>query len=93
MSGAELDPDLAVIVHGRIIKWWLVRVKKIVSGYGGLKVFLDMGLVDLIWKIDYLTLSPEVKDEKNTRNCSGVRFGGCINSGGTRSEAREDRGY
>jgi hypothetical protein len=38
-------------------------VKEIFGGYGGLKVVLDMGLVDWIWKIDGLTLSPEVKDE------------------------------
>ena len=37
-----------MIVHRLIIKWWLVRVKKIVGGKGSLKVFLDMGLVDLI---------------------------------------------
>ena len=58
MRGAELVPDLSVIVHGLIIKWWLVWVKEIVGGWGGLKVFLDIGLVDFIWKLDGLTLSP-----------------------------------
>jgi len=53
-------------------------VKKIVVGQGGLKVFLDIGLVDLIQKIASLTLSPEVRHEKNTRNSNGVRFGGDI---------------
>ena len=33
-----------------------------------------MGLVDLSQKMDGLTLSPEVRNEKNTRNCNGVRF-------------------
>ena len=28
MSGTELIPDLSVIVHGLIIKWWLVWVKE-----------------------------------------------------------------
>ena len=46
MRGAELVPDLSVIVHGLIIKLWLVWVKEIFGGYGGLKVVLDMGLVD-----------------------------------------------
>ena len=48
MRGTELIPDLSVIVHELIIKWWLVWVKEIFGGEGGLKVFLDMGLVDLI---------------------------------------------
>ena len=34
MSGTELIPDLSVIVHGRIVKGGLVRVKEIVVGYG-----------------------------------------------------------
>ena len=34
MSGAELIPDLAVIVHGWIVKGGLVWVKEIVVGYG-----------------------------------------------------------
>ena len=34
MSGAELIPDLSVIVHGWIVKGGLVRVKEIVGGYG-----------------------------------------------------------
>ena len=38
-------------------------VKEIFGGEGGLKVFLDIGLVDFIQKMDGLTLSPEVKDE------------------------------
>jgi len=46
MSGAEIIPDLSVIVHGWIVKRWLVWVKEIFGGYGGLKVVLDMGLVD-----------------------------------------------
>ncbi len=46
MRGAELIPELAVIVHGWIVKRWLVWVKEIFGGYGGLKVVLDMGLVD-----------------------------------------------
>ena len=41
-------------------------------------MFLDIGLVDLILKIDGLTLSPEVRNEKNTRNSDGVRFDGCV---------------
>ena len=32
VSGAELVPELAMIVHGRIVKWWLVWVKEIVGG-------------------------------------------------------------
>ena len=36
-----------------------------------------------------LTLSPEVRNEKNISNSDGVRFGGCIDSNGTGSEARE----
>ncbi len=46
MSGAEIIPDLLVIVHGWIVKGGLVPVKEIFGGYGGLKVVLDMGLVD-----------------------------------------------
>jgi hypothetical protein len=46
VSGTELIPDLSVIVHGWIVNRWLVWVKEIVGGYGGLKVVLDMGLVD-----------------------------------------------
>ena len=38
-------------------------MKEIFGGYGGLKVVLDMGLVDLIQKMGGLTLSPEMKDE------------------------------
>ena len=34
MSRAELIPDLSVIVHGWIVKWWLVWVKEIVGGLG-----------------------------------------------------------
>ncbi len=34
MRGAELIPDLSVIVHGWIVKRWLVWVKGIVGGYG-----------------------------------------------------------
>ena len=34
MSGAELIPDLSVIVHGLIIEGWLRWVKEIVVGYG-----------------------------------------------------------
>jgi|LakMenE18May11ns_1017337.scaffolds.fasta_scaffold11237_2 hypothetical protein len=34
MRGAELIPDLSMIVHGLIIKWWLLWVKEIVGGYG-----------------------------------------------------------
>ena len=64
-------------------------LKKIAGDQGGLKIILMRDLVDLIQKIDGLTLSPEVKDEKNTRNNYGVRFGGCIDSDGTRSETRE----
>ena len=37
MSGAELVPELFVIVHGWIVKRWLDVVKEIVGGYG----FLD----------------------------------------------------
>jgi hypothetical protein len=33
VSGTELTPDLSMIVHGLIIKWWLVWMKKIVGGY------------------------------------------------------------
>ena len=89
MSATELIPKLAMIVHGWIVKGGLV--KEIVSGYGGLNVFLDIGLVDLIQKMDGLTLSPEVRNEKNIRNCSSVRFVGCIDSNGTRREARKGR--
>jgi hypothetical protein len=32
MSGAEIIPDLSVIVHERIIKRWLEVVKEIVGG-------------------------------------------------------------
>jgi len=32
MSGAELIPDLSVIVHGWIVRGGLVRVKGIVGG-------------------------------------------------------------
>jgi hypothetical protein len=32
MSDTELIPDLSVIVHELIIKWWLVWVKEIVGG-------------------------------------------------------------
>jgi hypothetical protein len=32
MSGAELIPDLSVIVHGLIVKGGLVWVKEIVGG-------------------------------------------------------------
>ncbi len=46
-------------------------------------MFLDIGLVDWIWKVDGLTLSPEVRNEKNTRNTLGVRFGECIDSNST----------
>ncbi len=42
-------------------------------------MFLDIGLVDFIQKMDGLTLSPEVRDEKNTRNSNGVRFEVVIN--------------
>jgi len=55
MRGTELIPDLSMIVHWWIVKGGLVRVKGIVGGYGGLKVFLDMGLVDWIQKIKGLT--------------------------------------
>ena len=55
-------------------------------------MFLDIGVVDFIQKMDGLTLSPEVKDEKNTRNSNGVRFGGRVNSDGTGSETREGGG-
>jgi hypothetical protein len=41
-------------------------------------VFLDIGLVDWIQKIEGLTLSPEVRDEKNNWNSNGVRFGGSV---------------
>ena len=34
MRGAELIPDLSVIVHGWIVKGGLVPVKEIVGGYG-----------------------------------------------------------
>ena len=33
-----------------------------------------MGLVDWIQKIDGLTLSPEVRDEKNAKHSNGIRF-------------------
>ena len=56
-------------------------------------MFLDIGLVDFIQKIEGLTLSPEVRKEKNTWNSYGVRFGGCINGDSAGSEAREGRGY
>jgi hypothetical protein len=52
-------------------------VKKIVVGQGGLKVFLDIGLVDLIQKIASLNLSPEVRNEKNTWNT--ISFAVCDN--------------
>ena len=48
VSGAELIPDLSVIVHGWIVKRWLVWVKEIVGGKSDLKVFLGIGLVDWI---------------------------------------------
>jgi len=48
VSGTELIPDLSVIVHGWIVKGGMMEVKEIVGGQGSLKVFLDMGLVDLI---------------------------------------------
>jgi len=48
VSRAELIPDLSVIVHGWIVKGGLELVKEIIGGYGGLKVFLDIGLVDWI---------------------------------------------
>ncbi len=51
MSSAELIPDLSVIVHGWIVKRWLELVKGIVGGEGGLKVFLDIGLVNCIQKV------------------------------------------
>ena len=35
-----------------------------------------------------LTLSPEVRNEKNTRNSYDVRFGGRIDCNGSGSEAR-----
>lgn len=79
MSGAELIPDLSVIVHRLIIKWWLVQVKEIVGGESGLKVFLDLGLVDWIKKIEGLTLSPVVRDEKVFK-LSNNRFDGCVAS-------------
>ena len=44
-------------------------------------MFLDIGAVDLIWKIDGLTLSREVRDEKSTRNSHGVGFGGLCQMG------------
>jgi hypothetical protein len=34
MCDAELIPDLSVIVHGRIVKGGLMRVKEIFGGYG-----------------------------------------------------------
>jgi hypothetical protein len=43
-------------------------------------VFLDIGLVDFIRKLDGLTLSLEVRNEKNTRNRNGFGFNGCIDS-------------
>ncbi len=46
MRGAELIPDLSVIVHGWIVKGGLVLVKEIFGGLGSLKVFLDIGLVN-----------------------------------------------
>ena len=79
MSGEELAPQLAVIVHRWTVKGGLVWVKEIFGGESGLKVFLDLGLVDLIQKIVSLTLSPEVRDEKVFK-LSNNRFDGCVAS-------------
>ena len=49
--------------------------------------------IDLDLKIIGLTLSPEVRNEKNTRNRNGVMFSGCIDGDGTGSKAREGGGY
>ena len=46
ICGAELTPELLVIVHGWIVKGGVELVKEIIGVEGGLKVFLDMGLVD-----------------------------------------------
>ena len=47
MRDAELVPELLVIVHGLIIKWWLlVLLKEIIGVRAGLKLFLNIGLVD-----------------------------------------------
>ncbi len=46
MSGAELIPELSVIVHGWIVKGRMELVKEINDSQSVLKVFLDMGLVN-----------------------------------------------
>ena len=58
MSGAEPAPELSVIVHGRIVKGSRELVKKIVGGQKGLKVGLDICLVDCIQKIKEFNFIP-----------------------------------